>query len=213
MEKFSDYNDAFTGINPFINREPIKITLRKLFMFLLKLPILVLTYFGINLINFLIKINIKPVKINGLIAVNCSSVFDKFVLNSLFKNIPIFTLLEDGFFYEKTGKVKETPKTAIILVEGCNSNNKCILQFVRNIKVNYVIGLVYSPSCIYMYGSFFKFLIHFLGSKNFVRVEIKKTDNLEDLAVVTNLPKVMLGLKEKLEFMEIVKNNNLNKKN
>lgn len=204
MEKFSEFNDPFTGINPFVNLKIFKIKPINLFKTLFLLPIFLLIYLKINTITLFIKIRNKPKKIKGHIACNSSSIFDKYIIKHLFGNISQFYLTKTGFKNEK-GTVSVLPKDAIIYVEGCNTNNQGLLRFVRNIKVDYVMGLKYSSGCIFMYGNFFKFLCLFLSNDNFCYVQIKESENISDLKEVCDMPQLDLGVEDKERFMNLIK--------
>ncbi|KCZ79636.1 hypothetical protein H312_02976 [Anncaliia algerae PRA339] len=203
MEKFSDFNDPFTGVNPFVNPKLFKVTLVEILKGLLMLPIYLLIYLKVNTISFFIKISPNIKRFKGHIACNSSSIFDRYVIKHILGNIPQFYLTKTGY-RTKNGILSSIPKDAVIFVEGCNSNNKGLLKFVRNIKVDYVMGLKYSDGCIYMYGSYFKFLCKFLNGGNFCDVQIKRSEDINDLMEVCNLPQLDFGVEDKERFLKMV---------
>lgn len=204
MEKYSQFNDAFTGINPFVNPRYRKLTFTDIITAVAKLPLLVLLYFRINTVSLLITIKGSTRRPRGITACNCASIFDKHVIRAMWGNVPLFYLTKDGFVDEKGRASTQLPPTAVVFVEGCASNNRSIMQFVRSIHVDNVLGLRYNSECIYMYGSLWKFLIRFLGSRNRVDVAKKVTRNVGELMGVSGLKQVSLGLAEKQAFMGLV---------
>lgn len=204
MEKYSHFNDAFTGINPFIGPSPGRPSLCDVVIALLRLPLAALMHLGVNTVPFLISIKGKKQRLKGVVACNSSSVFDKYVVRAVIGKTPLFRLLDDGFLSESGRHVQSLPDNAVVFVEGCSSNNRSILQFVRPIRVDYVLGLRYNPECIYMYGSYWRFLLGFLATKNHVKVDVMKTNSASMLMNVTGLQQVALNASDKKMFMELV---------
>lgn len=204
MEKYSHFNDPFTGINPFISPPLKNLSMGCVVVALLRLPLVLLMYMGVNTLPLLISIKGKKQRLRGVVACNSSSVFDKYVVREVLGNIPLFHLKMDGFLGEGGRHVQCLPDNAVVFVEGCSSNNRSILQFVRPIRVDYVLGLRYNSECIYMYGSYWRFLLSFLATKNYVKVDVMKTNSASKLVCVTGLQQVALGASDKKRFMELV---------
>lgn len=204
MEKYSHFNDPFTGINPFISPPPKKLSLCGVVVALLRLPLVVLMHLGVNTLPLLISIKGRRQRLRGVVACNSSSVFDRYVVRAVLGRVPLFHLREDGFLSESGRHVQSLPDNAVVFVEGCSSNNRSILQFVRPIRVDYVLGLRYNPECIYMYGSYWRFLLGFLATKNHVKADVMKTSSASKLTCVTGLQQVALGVADKKRFMELV---------
>ncbi|KAL6121077.1 hypothetical protein NUSPORA_02068 [Nucleospora cyclopteri] len=173
MEKFSTFNDALTGENPFINPKYRKITFFTVINFVIKLPLFLLYKLRIPVVHLLIKINItgirKPVR-----RIVCNSVteFDVSVLRYVYGNDLI-----------------------IQFPERSNSNNRGILRY--KMDADYSIGLLYSKECIFMYGNKFIWLIRFLGNHNYVTVNCIKGN---DLGKATGLRVLNLTAEDKIEF-------------
>ena len=203
MEKYSQFNDPFTGINPFVNPVRRDMRLVDLVVSLLRLPLLLLLYLDINVISALISIKCKPARVRGLVACNSSSVFDTYVVKAVLGNVPCFHLAHIGFVNMKGEPVSALPATSVVFVEGCSSNNRSILRFVRHVPVDYVLGLRYNPECIYMHGSYIRFLLGFLAAGNTVNVGIKQTKNAGDLLEITGLKQVGLSLEDKERFLRV----------
>ncbi|KAF7683680.1 hypothetical protein TCON_1116 [Astathelohania contejeani] len=189
MEKYSDFRDNFTGINPFLNPRRKKLTFKGILKAILKLPLLLLLYCNINTIDWLIRINKKDVKSienHATIACNSVSVFDKYVIKKIFR--------ADIIRYN----------IKFVFPEGCSSNGMAILKFNNNIECDYVCGLRYSEGCILSYGNYYKFLFYFLATENIVDICMMKSKNPKDLCKVTGLLQIDLGKEDKKRFMAIL---------
>ncbi|KAM0676874.1 hypothetical protein BDAP_002594 [Binucleata daphniae] len=189
MEKFSQFRDPFTGIHPFLNPKRRMFRLQNYIRLLFRLFALPLLYLMPNL---LIKINTNKAKLKtGTYICNKSSFLDTFVLKYLFcANITDLS---------KNSRIKTKDVTNVVFVEECKSNNKCIMKYVKQIQSEGVIGLNYSDSCIRMYGSWFWYLLYFLGSDN--KVNVKVIEGSSDLEEATGLTKTDIGKKEWCDFL------------
>lgn len=208
MEKFSNYRDPFTGINPFIPLKYRRITFIVIIRAIIKLPIWILYCAGVPVIHWIIKINIqKFTKVSGKIFANCCTGFDKDVIK--------YVLGRNNVSFEKSIR----KKINVIFPERAMTNNLGILNYNDvsnlenssidnyNITPDFCIGLKYSNECIYissdpkiagnLYFQKLKWLILFLGYENFVNLKISRGGSLEE---VTGLPKLKIDYKMAAEF-------------
>ncbi|KAI5148504.1 hypothetical protein ENBRE01_0365 [Enteropsectra breve] len=176
MEKFSKFNDPFTGINPFIAPKYRKITARCVLLALIRLPIFVLWMLGIPCISALISIRIRSkIKPSGLVYANAASFFDKAVIKAVYGSTHI----------------------RVVFPEETRTNNRAVLQHSASKKSSYAIGLTYSPECVYLYGNKAAWLIRFLGGENTVSVNCESGT---DISQASGLPRVQLTVFDKIRF-------------
>lgn len=204
MEKFSKYNDPFSGINPFVNSRRSSISIFGYFKILLKIPlVLLLLGTNINVVQFLIRINSNKKVKPKVLASNASSFLDMFVLKYLTGINNFYYVTESGFIDARNGRLhRKIAEPCVLFPEGCQTNNRAILQFVRNIEVDHVCGIRYKGECINMYGSFIRFIFGFLASRNIVDVRFKRSSDLDDICKLSSLPQVKWTSKDKDRFME-----------
>ncbi|EJW02318.1 hypothetical protein EDEG_00295 [Edhazardia aedis USNM 41457] len=169
MEKYSQFRDPFTGIHPFLNPKRRKPRLASYIRLLYRLILLPFYLLFPALKSFFIKVktNTKILK-NGIYVANKSSVFDTLILKNTFGKVNFFQLKERQTYVNvnnnKIYKKLDKNQVNIVFIEECSSNNECIMKFVSNCDCDYVLGLKYNESCIYMYGSKVKFLLHFFAA-------------------------------------------------
>lgn len=187
MEKYSRFKDPLTGINPFLQPKPKPITASMVLLALLRLPVYILFLCGLPVVGMLVKINRKDSTTpSGFIVCNSASEFDKEIVKRVFK------VKRFGYFKYKT---------CVYFPEKTASNNTAILSFKEPEHCDFSIGLRYSPSCIYMYGSRLLWLVRFLGSFNTVDVRVTEGASLEAAAA---LPKVVFDFTDKERFLALV---------
>lgn len=187
MEKYSNFKDPVTGINPFLQPRMKPLTISMILLATLKAPIYLLFLCGVPVIGLLIKINRKDtLQPEGLISCNSVCEFDREIIKRVFR-IDRFGI----FGY----------KTCVYFPEKANSNNMAILNFKEEECSEYSIGLRYSSECIYLYGNRFMWLLRFLGSFNTVDIRVVKGANLE---MATGLPRVLFDFKDRRKFLELI---------
>lgn len=173
MEKFCKFIDPMTGINPFLPPKYKKITLKVLIKGLLFIPLWILYKFNVISIRWFIHIKVKRhMRLVKKIFANSVTNFDKEIINSAFD----------------INGIIEFPEKA-------QTNNLALLSYSGD--CDYVVGLKYTNECIYMGGSYFKWLIRFLGTSNIVYVDCARSNNLEQ---VTGLKTTKFTYKDKEYF-------------
>ncbi|KAM0688687.1 hypothetical protein COBT_000041 [Conglomerata obtusa] len=196
MEKYSKYRDPFTGIHPFLNPKRRSFRLSMLFRTLIRLPLLLFFIFP-SLLPFLIKLKKPKNTQNGIYICNRTGIFDIYILKILIRNCKIIDLAKQKQY------VIDRKKVNIIFVEECPSNNKCLMQFVKEVGCDFdcdgAIGMRYSDSCVRMYGSWLVFWFYFLGSDNWCRVNVVEGSNCLERA--TDLVRTKIGVKEYQNFL------------
>jgi len=186
MERYSKFKDPLTGINPFIQPTPKRITFPMFLFAILRLPIYLLYLCGLPVQRALIRIHRKDSLVpKGQIICNSATEFDKAIVKSAL-GVSLF------------GEFKH--KTSVSFPEMTTSNNRSILPF-KGENSDYSVGLKYTEECIYMYGNRLLWLIRFLGSFNSVEVTVMKGG---DLPKAAGMPRVMFGKKDKEKFMSIL---------
>jgi len=184
MEKFSNFRDPLTGINPFLAPTYKKLTIKTVILAAFRLPIYILYLLGFPTIGFLIKIKLESkTKPKGVVFCNSVTEFDRKVIEKVFGIT--------NFDYSKY-------KTCVCFPENTCTNNRGILKYENKQDCEYAIGLRYSNECIYMYGNRLAWLINFLGNENFVKINVIKGSNLE---IATCLPMLKLTSDDKTQFM------------
>lgn len=206
MEKFSQFRDPLSGIHPYINPKQRLVRPQNILRLVLRLMLLPFIALIPSLCKYIIKIKINQKTLKrGTYAVNYGCFLDKYILKFLYKNCNIYHLTKTGFRHgEKEVKIMKRQSLNFLFVEECRTNNSCINRFVREVNVDGVLGLKYSNSCIYMFGSKMKFFLRFMGSLNSCEISYKETSDCNDLMKVTGLVKVDSGLKEYREFYDLV---------
>ncbi|KAG5860469.1 hypothetical protein KMI_01g01040 [Encephalitozoon hellem] len=204
MEKFSGYNDPVSGINPFVDSRRSSISIFDYFRVILKIPlILLLLGTNINVVQFLVRINPSARVRPRVLASNASSFLDIFVLKYLTGINNYYYVTESGFVDARNGRFcKKAEEPCVLFPEGCQTNNRAILQFVRDVEVDYVCGIRYKGECINMYGNFLGFIFRFLASRSSVDVRFKKSSDLGDICKLSSLPQVKWSSKDKDRFMK-----------
>ncbi|KMV65575.1 hypothetical protein M970_080450 [Encephalitozoon cuniculi EcunIII-L] len=203
MEKFSKYNDPLSGVNPFVNPRHRAPSVLGYLKALLKAP-LVLLLFGtnINVVQFLVKITSNKITGPKVLAANASSFLDIFVLKYLTGIRNFYYVTESGFIDVRTGRFsKKATEPCVLFPEGCQTNNKAVLQFSRDVEVDHVCGIRYTGGCINMYGGFAGFILRFLASKNAVEIKFKKCSSLHAICELSGLPQVKWTSRDKDRFM------------
>jgi hypothetical protein len=206
MEKFSAFNDPVLGINPFVNPARPRVTFCGCLKALLKLPLLLLLLTtNLNVAPLLISIKCRERPRPGVLASNASSFLDVHVLRHLTGITRFYYVTSSGFLDVKSGKFcPRISRPCVIFPEGCRTNNRAVLQFVRDVKVDHVCGLRYTGPCVNLYGSISRFFGAFLASENSVAVEFRGTDSLDEICEAAGLPQVKWGASDKLNFMKLV---------
>lgn len=204
MEKFSAYNDPLSGINPFVNpkRRPYSVLgcLRALALIPLAL---VMLWTNVNVVQLLVGIRSpKPPKARVL-AANASSFLDVFVLKYLTGIRNFYYVTDSGFVDVHTGQFHQrVAEPCVLFPEGCRTNNRAILQFTRDVRVDHVCCLGYSGECINMYGGLLGFVPRFLASRCSVDVRFRKSTDPHDICELGGLPQVRWTSKDRDRFME-----------
>lgn len=94
-------------------------------------------------------------------------------------------------------------KPCVMFVEGTSTNNKCILKFKCNIKIDSVCCIIYSD--VYCYGSYFNYIMTLLSNTNKVEILYKKTEFSEELVKLSGMKQVKFTYKDKDEFNKLIK--------
>lgn len=204
MEKYSGYNDPLSGINPFLNPKKQTHSFIDYLKGLLSLHIILLLFMtNLNVVRFLIRIKSNEVVKPRIIAANASSFLDVYVLRYLTGIKNYYYLSDDGFIDIGSNRVCQKPlEPCVVFPEGCRTNNRAVLQFVRNINVDHVCGLRYSGECINLYDGLIGFILRFLASRNSVSVQFKRSTNMKDICEVSGLPQVKWSVQDRNEFMK-----------
>ncbi|KAM0676089.1 hypothetical protein GVAV_000051 [Gurleya vavrai] len=147
MEKFSKFRDPFTGIHPFLTPKRRTLRLSNYVNIMLRILILPCIFFS-SFLKYFIKITVinKPKK--GVYIANKSSILDKLILKKLFNDLKIIDLEQDKNFTIDRKKIN------VIFVEECRSNNKCLLNYIKETECDGAIGFRYSDQCVWLYGNF-----------------------------------------------------------
>ncbi|WUR03030.1 uncharacterized protein VNE69_03242 [Vairimorpha necatrix] len=201
MEKFSKFNDPFTGINPFIQTKLKPINKLKAIIFL---PIYLLSLIHPVFLRLLFKIKIENKPIKQIRTMICNSVtpFDIPLLKMIFKINNFYFLRDDNFYDKNFKRVKKVIKPSIIFCEGTSTNNKSLLKFNCNFRVDSVCFLKYDQ--VYTYGSFCKYLFSILSNTNTVEIKFKHTDDSKDLTKISGVKQVKFTYKDKEDFMKLI---------
>ncbi|ORD94684.1 hypothetical protein ECANGB1_2788 [Enterospora canceri] len=176
MEKYSEFNDPYTGINPFLRPRCVRIGMGVLIRALVVLPVYILYRLGLVSVRRIITVEEK----------RRIPLYKKIYANSV------------GEFDEEIIRSSCDVRGTLLFPEGATTNNRCILSYGDE-KCDYVVGLRYSPECIYSGGSRLTWLIRFLGSRRRVVVDCERGSNLER---VTGLKQVKLTQKDKEKFIK-----------
>ncbi|KAG0419364.1 hypothetical protein EQH57_0524, partial [Dictyocoela roeselum] len=123
MEKFSRFSDPRTRINPFLAKNT-KFKLKNIWRIFLRLPLIILYFLNINVIKFLIKVEIidktgGAYKNKGLfkcVAANSVSIFDKMILQLIFPGYKTISLSDRHDLPDK----KVLKSGTIVFVEETN---------------------------------------------------------------------------------------------
>lgn len=185
MERYSKFKDPLTGINPFIQLNPKRITIKTIILAFLRLPIYFMWLLGFPTIKFLISIKRKDKNIpKGLIHCNSATIFDSAILST-------------AFDIKKTNILGN--RTIVKFPEGASSNNRSILKYIQS-DCDWSVGLKYSDECIYLYGNRYLWLLRFLGSYNTVDIGTCKGS---DLCKASGLPQSSLSKDDKIRFLSL----------
>ncbi|TBU09125.1 hypothetical protein CWI36_0059p0030 [Hamiltosporidium magnivora] len=197
MERYSNFRDPFTGINPFLNPKRKSLRFFDYIIAVLKIPLLLFLPF---FIDYFIKIKKKSEWKGEKCNVVCNNVsfLDKIILKKIFKNVDFLYYNDD--IYRKSSKLVK-----VIFPEECRSNGKALLR-MKEVKCDYVCGLRYNDESVFLYGNFLYFILQFLASKNHVEIDIMKSVSSKDLAKATGLLPIDMGKKEFDNFLKILKN-------
>lgn len=202
MEKFSKFNDPFTGINPFVQG---KLRSYSIFKCLIFYPIYLLSKLHPIFFKLLFSIKISG-KINQqpkTMICNSASTFDIPILKYIL-GIKNFYFLRCGNFYDKNQfLIKRITKPCIVFVEGTSTNNKSILNYNCNFKIDSVCCIKYTE--VYCYGSYIRYLASLLSNENKIEINFKQTQDPKDLIKISNLKQVKFTYKDKEEFNKLLK--------
>lgn len=204
MEKFSSYNDPFYGINPFINPRQRRRSFMQYLKVLVKIPLAAIMFAtNLDVVGLLVRIRSNAAAGPRIVAANASSFLDVYVLRHLTGITNFYYVTKDGFVGLQDGRFYlEAAEPCVLFPEGCRTNNRAILQFVRDVRVDHVCGLKYTEGCVGLYGGYLGLLLGFLSSSNEVRVEFRRSSNLLDICKASGLPQVKWGLEDRNEFMK-----------
>jgi len=198
MEKFSEFRDPVTGINPFLMPKRRRITVFTILRALLYLPVYLLFKLRLPVVQVLFRIKTSIANTNGVIANTdgASTVSSK---NRLTGRIYANSVSE---FDREIIKYACGPCN-VIFPEGATTNNRGILNYKKREDCEGVIGLKYSSDCIYLYGSKLLWLICFLGGDK--TVEIRWATG-SDLSKAAGVPYLGLEAGDKNKFMSKIAN-------
>lgn len=202
MEKFSVYNDPLSGVNPFVARRPAH-SFTAYIWALVKAPLVLLMFLsGLNPVCLLtsIRSSIQPGLLRPrIVAANASSFLDMYVLRHLTGIRNFYYVAEHGFVDVWSGSVCQRPaEPCVVFPEGCRTNNRGVLQFVRDVQVDHVCGIRYSGPCG---DASLQSLLDILASGCSVAVEIKRSTRLKDICELSGLPQVRWTLSDRNEFV------------
>lgn len=188
MERYSQFKDPLTGINPFLQPKAKKMTAKSIAMAILRLPIYFLFIIGFPVLPLLITIKRKDKKVpKGLAFCNSVTEFDKSVLKTAL-GIECSNYLKSG--------------VQVTFPEGTKSNNLSILKYEKT-ACDYSIGLRYNEECVYLYGSRLSWLFRFLGCFNVVEISVIEGN---DLSKAAGIPNTCLGQEDKKRFLKLLSN-------
>ncbi|KAI5170420.1 hypothetical protein PAEPH01_1418 [Pancytospora epiphaga] len=196
MEKFSNFRDPLTGINPFMPCRRRPITTLSIFRALLRFPLYLLYLLGFPTLHWIVTMRKTGTVPKGVVYVNSVSPFDKYVLMHLF-NIRVLTRLPSGL--------------CAVFPEGCKTNNKGVLSYERPFDCDSVIGLRYNDESIYDIEiergiiKYLKWLLCFLGNSPIVEARCMDGHELEK---ATGVPKLSFTRNKKLEFIKYYEKDN-----
>lgn len=202
MEKYSKYNDPFTGINPFIQPKLKSVSILKCIIYF---PVYLLSFIHPIFLKFFFDIK-QEFKIDHNIRTmicNSSSEFDTKLLRWIFGIKNFYFLRDDGMYDLKFSLVKKIKKPCCIFVEGTPTNNKSILKFKCNMKIDSVCCIKYSD--VYCYGNYMKYIMTLLSNTNKVHITYKKTEFAEDLIKISGLKQVNFNYQDKEKFYKLIK--------
>ncbi|ADM11976.1 uncharacterized protein Eint_080400 [Encephalitozoon intestinalis ATCC 50506] len=204
MEKFSKYNDPLSGINPFVEIKKKPLSILDYLKAILKIPLVpLLLGTRINVVQLLVRIKSNKIERPKVLAANASSLLDIFVLKYLTGIKNFYYVTESGFVDARTGHFcVKTIEPCVLFPEGCRTNNRAVLQFARDIKVDHVCGIKYSKECIDMYGNPIWFILRLLASGGTVDINFRKSNDLSDICKLSGLPQVKWASKDKDRFVE-----------
>lgn len=194
MEKYAEFRDPVSGVNPFMAQKYKPITFMMLLRACFKLPVYLLFLLGFPTLPFLIRINIKnKTKPAGLVFANCVEPFGKSIIKHIYGIVTV---------------KRPVSGTCVIFPENTSTNNRAILNFYAFKKCDYYIGMRFTDGAVFLYGSWFGWLIRFLGSSHHVDVSCMKADDGEAplrLAETAGLPLSTLDFNDKNKFMKLLK--------
>lgn len=182
MEKFSRFRDPLTGINPFIPPRRRAITLGCVFRAFTMLPLYLLYLAGLPVLPWLLRMRRKGANPSGTAHVNSTTEFDRDVVQGLFRNV------------------------RFVFPEGTTTNNMGVLAYDTAPRCDYVIGLRYTPECVFMpeveggIVSRVCWVIRLLGHGGDVEANCVEG---QGLAQAAGLPSLSLDKRSKAEFLAL----------
>lgn len=204
MEKFSKFNDPSSGINPFLQPKPKSLTLKNYFIFMLYAPLYLLSFIFPSILPLIFTFEINNEKLNKMRVCICnsSSSLDKYVVKYVFR-IKNCYYVRDGKFYEfkeeDSQEVQKIQKPCFLFPEGTRTNNRALLDFTVPTRIDLVCFIKYSE--VYLYGSFFKYLVSIISNGLTIEIKTKETSEVQTLSKLGNVPVVKFDYKDKYEFM------------
>lgn len=206
MEKFSNFHDPVTGVNPFGSLKLSTLNYANIFHFMQKIPFFILFLFGFNTIPLLIKVKTNKIFNGKKLICNSVSLFDKYILKYIYPSYQQFTNVNDFL---------KSKKPSICFIEECKSNGLMLLKFQKYIDCDGCIFLKYSNECVFTSGPKYLFYLNFLSRKSTIDVEIHQIKNSSDFSKAVNVPQSRFGITEKLKYCKLLINqsninNNIN---
>ncbi|KAH9410986.1 hypothetical protein HK407_09g14000 [Ordospora pajunii] len=204
MEKYSAYNDPLSGVNPFIDRKRASYSILEYIKAMLKIPLLVVMLAtNIDVVKYLIRIRSNAAGRPRILAANSSSFLDMYVLRHLTGIRNFYYVTETGYADASSNKfTSNVVEPCVVFPEGCRTNNRAVLQFSRNIRVDHVCGIKYNGECVNLYGSCFWFMLRFLASNSSVDVKFKQSMDIQAISRLSGLPQVIWSAKDRNRFVE-----------
>ncbi|KAM0671226.1 hypothetical protein CWI42_090440 [Ordospora colligata] len=204
MEKYSAYNDPLSGVNPFTDRKGTRYSILEYTKAILKIPFLVIMLVtNIDVVRYLITIRSNTLGKPRVLAANSSSFLDMHVLRHLTGIRNFYYVTETGYIDARSNKfISSVVEPCVLFPEACRTNNRAVLQFSRNVRVDYVCGIKYNGDCVNLYGNRFWFMLRFLASNCSVDVKFKQSTDIQYISKLSGLPQVIWSAKDKNRFVE-----------
>lgn len=182
MEKFSGFRDPLTGINPFLPLRRRAVTAACVLRAIAMLPLYLLHLLGLPTLPWIIRMRRRGAEPSGVVHVNSATEFDRAVVGHLFGGVrPVFP-------------------------EGAATNNMGVLAYDASLRCDCVIGLRYTPECVFMGDveggavSRICWLVRLLGYGGEVDAVCVRG---RDLAKAAGLPGLSLSRRSRDEFLAL----------